>query len=194
MPAIPINITSISRTGNVVTVVTATAHGLAMGQAGWLQNVTSDTSFQGIYTVATVPNATTFTFNQAGVNATPVASGSVVPAKEWVVLSLSNNIGGEIDVMLEMWFPVTSGAELVNGSGSGLASNKLSGDETQAIAAGRIVVMQKIVPFPTTYSGAQMQSFIDALYTAIFSFRNSTLNSGTYYGYYSDGTANLGRV
>lgn len=194
MPATPVNITSISRTGNVVTVVTAAAHGLAVGQAGWLQNVTSDASFQGIYTVATVPNATTFTFNQTGANATPVASGTVVPAKEWVVLSLSNSFGGEIDVNVEMWFPVTSGNELANGTGSSLVSNKITSDEVQAIAAGRIFVVQKVIPFPTSYSGAQMQTFVDMLYSAIVSFRNSTLNSGAFYGYYSDGTATLGRV
>lgn len=194
MPATPVNITAISRTGNVVTVVTAIAHGLVVGQAGWLQGEVNDASFNGIYTVASVPNATTFTYNQTGANATPTAAGTIQPARQWVALDLYNGNGGELDQNFEMWFPVPSGSELAGASGSSLGSNHITADESNAIAAGRLFVIRKQVPFPVSYSGAQIQAFIDALYASIFNYRNGTLVTGSYYGYYSDGTANLGRL
>lgn len=194
MPATAVTISSLSRSANVVNVTTSLAHGLAVGQATWLQNITSDSSFQGIYVVATVPNGTTFTFNQTGANATPAAAGTVLPAKQWVAEQLLNNQGGEIDLQVEMWFPVTSGNELPGGSGSSLLTSKLSQDEINAISAGRILVESRLLVFPNNYTGAQMQAYINALYSTIASFRSSTAYAGQFYGYYSDGTANLGRV
>ena len=58
-----VNINSITRSNGVVTVVTATAHGLVVGQGFSLQN-TLDTSFNWNGVILTVPNSTSFTFSQ----------------------------------------------------------------------------------------------------------------------------------
>lgn len=60
-------ISSVSRTSAVATVVTASAHGFSVGQTvkvfGVLING-SNVSFNGTYTIATVPNTTSFTYSQ----------------------------------------------------------------------------------------------------------------------------------
>lgn len=56
------------RSGNAVTIMTAAAHGLQIGNIIQVASV-SDTSFNGTQTVVSVPTSTTFTYNQAAVNA-----------------------------------------------------------------------------------------------------------------------------
>ena len=53
------------RSGGVATITTATAHGFAAGNIVSISGVT-DTTFDGQYTVASVPSATTFTYAQDG--------------------------------------------------------------------------------------------------------------------------------
>src|SRR2546427_11448632 len=69
----PANTVSIASNGavranNVVTITTTAAHNLLTGQPVTISGVT-DTSFNGTFTIASVPSATTFTFSQAGTNA-----------------------------------------------------------------------------------------------------------------------------
>jgi len=60
-------ISSVSRTSAVATITTSSAHGFTVGQSvkvfGVLING-SNVSFNGTYTIATVPNATSFTYSQ----------------------------------------------------------------------------------------------------------------------------------
>ncbi len=56
-------------TTSVVTIVTSTAHGFIVGQSVTIAGV-SDTSFNGTFTIASVPAAATFTYAQNGPNAT----------------------------------------------------------------------------------------------------------------------------
>lgn len=56
------------RSGNLVTITTSAAHGLQAGMIVQVASVT-DTSFNGTQTVFSVPTSTTFTYNQAAVNA-----------------------------------------------------------------------------------------------------------------------------
>lgn len=62
------NVSSVSRTGNVVTVTTSGNHGFSAGQPVALNNVV-DKSFNGQFTIASTPAGDTFTFNQTGANA-----------------------------------------------------------------------------------------------------------------------------
>jgi hypothetical protein len=62
------SISSVSRTSNAVTVTLSTAASFSTGQIVGISGVT-DTSFNGVFTV-TGPGSTTFTFTQAGPNAT----------------------------------------------------------------------------------------------------------------------------
>lgn len=57
-----VNITSLSKTANVVTVLTASAHALSVGSHINVQNTTDSTNFGGWYIVATVPDNTHFTY------------------------------------------------------------------------------------------------------------------------------------
>lgn len=57
------------RATNVVTITTTTPHGLAVGQKVAVAGVT-DTSFNGGFTIATVPSSTKFTYAQTDVDAT----------------------------------------------------------------------------------------------------------------------------
>lgn len=68
-PSSPIIIVSLTRTGGIVTAVTSTPHGLAPSDVVLIAGAV-DASFDGSFIVATVVNATTFTYAQAGVDAT----------------------------------------------------------------------------------------------------------------------------
>lgn len=56
------------RNGNLVTITTSITHGLQVNSIVQIGSVT-DTSFNGTQQVASVPTSTTFTYNQAGSNA-----------------------------------------------------------------------------------------------------------------------------
>jgi hypothetical protein len=55
-----------SRTSNVVTIITDSAHGIAVGQNVRIENLTVE--LNGIYAVTAVPNATTLRFTKSGAN------------------------------------------------------------------------------------------------------------------------------
>lgn len=64
---------SSSRTSNVVTITTGSAHGLSAGQDVMLATSFADANFPaGVKTILTVPSATTFTYAEAGSNANPM--------------------------------------------------------------------------------------------------------------------------
>src|SRR5437879_12886135 len=71
-PATPPNVTPATiaaaptgavRSSNAVTITTTAAHGFVAGQSVVIAGVT-DTSFNGTFTIATVPSTTTFTYAQ----------------------------------------------------------------------------------------------------------------------------------
>src|SRR3989442_1059325 len=57
------------RTSNTVTITTTAAHSFVVGQTVVISGVT-DASFNGTFSIATVPSTTTFTYSQTGANAT----------------------------------------------------------------------------------------------------------------------------
>lgn len=60
-------VSSVSRTSAVATIVTSSAHGFSVGQSVKIFGVLingSNVSFNGTYTIASVPNATSFTYSQ----------------------------------------------------------------------------------------------------------------------------------
>jgi len=63
------------RSNNVVTITTTATHNLVVAQVVTISGVT-DTSFNGMFSIQTVPSGTTFTFSQTGSNAT--SSGGTV--------------------------------------------------------------------------------------------------------------------
>lgn len=66
-------------TSNVATLTTSAAHGLFVGDTVKVTGV--DTTFNGTWTIATVPSTTTFTYTRTASNVTSASSGgSVFPA------------------------------------------------------------------------------------------------------------------
>jgi len=77
-------VSSVLRTSAVSTITTALAHGFTVGQSVKVYGV-SDVSFNGTYTIATVPNTTTFTYAQAGL--ANVTSTAQTRAKTYVTVT-----------------------------------------------------------------------------------------------------------
>jgi len=76
-------ITNKALTSNVATLTTSAVHGLAVGDEIWVEGV--DATFNGKYTIATVPTTTTFTYAKTASN---VASTAVSSS-----LALVNKVG-----------------------------------------------------------------------------------------------------
>lgn len=77
---------------STVTITTTVPHTLITGDAILLQGIT-DTSFNGIFIVASVPSANSFTFVQAGADSTS-GGGSVFYSRPLATVSLSQNVTG----------------------------------------------------------------------------------------------------
>ena len=71
------NISAISRAANVVTVTTSTPHGVVSGDQVTIAGV-SDTSFNGVFPEATIPDSTHFTYAQTAANASS-SGGTAAP-------------------------------------------------------------------------------------------------------------------
>jgi hypothetical protein len=66
-------------TSNIATLTTPVAHGFAVGQSVYVSNI--DNTFDGTYTIATVPTTTTFTYSKIASNvSSAAATGSCVVA------------------------------------------------------------------------------------------------------------------
>jgi hypothetical protein len=88
------------RASNVVTITTATAHNFQVGNSVVLRGVSyaGATSFNGTFTIVSVPSPTTFTFNQTGENGTgsggtasnPTTSDAVI---QGVAINGTSNTG-----------------------------------------------------------------------------------------------------
>lgn len=71
-----VTVTNKALTSNVATLTTATIHGLSIGDIVIVTGV--DATFNGTFTVTTVPTGTTFTYAKTASNVTSVASGGNV--------------------------------------------------------------------------------------------------------------------
>jgi DNA-binding beta-propeller fold protein YncE len=80
------------RSNNVVTITTTAAHGLTVGETITIAGVT-DTSFNGTFSVASVPSSTSFTYNQTAGNATS-GNGTVSAAAPLVTVALNPSLQG----------------------------------------------------------------------------------------------------
>ena len=70
-------ITNVALTSNVVTITTAVAHGLGVGQVVTVAAVTA-TTLNGTFTIASVPSTTTFTYALTATNVTSAADTGTV--------------------------------------------------------------------------------------------------------------------
>lgn len=177
----PVSISTVSRASNVVTVTTAAAHGLSAGQSATHAGIT-DTTFNGVYTVASVVDATHYTFAQAGANGSSSA-GTVTATKQIIGLWYDPTQAiGKAFMSVAMWFPVVAGNE-IPASGSSSGFKRATADENAAIAAGRIVEVLDSYPVPSTYSGTEIEVYLERMYAAILTARNAQAPIGQYYGF-----------
>ena len=77
---------------STVTITTSTPHDLITGDAVFITGV-SDNSFNGIFTVASAPTSTTFTFTQVGPNATS-GGGTALYSRPLATVALSLSVAG----------------------------------------------------------------------------------------------------
>src|SRR5258708_22337828 len=71
------NISSIARASNTVTVATSTPHGIVPGDSVTIAGVT-DTSYNGVFLVATIPDSLHFTYAQTAANSSS-SGGTAAP-------------------------------------------------------------------------------------------------------------------
>ncbi len=110
------------RSGNVVTITTTAAHNFSVGYTVTVAGVT-DLSFNGTFTIASVPSTTTFTYAQVGSNAT---SGSgTVTMQQGNLVALNNLYSGS----------QPAGNNGLCGSGSGT----IAASPTGAVRSGNAV-------------------------------------------------------
>lgn len=85
----PVAITSLSRSGGVVTLTTASAHGYSAGLVVTIKN-TSNFLFEGQFEVVSVPSATTLTYLQPGTDAT--ATGGTLELLQQLTLAETDTV------------------------------------------------------------------------------------------------------
>lgn len=76
------------RSSNVVTITTSTAHGFSVGQSVTISGV-SDSSFNGTFTIVSVPTIASFTYSQSGSNATSNGGTATSGASSVTILTAS---------------------------------------------------------------------------------------------------------
>ena len=181
--AAAVSISAISRTNNVVTVVTSAAHGLAASQGFSISGV-ADNSLNINGTVASVASTTSFTFSQAGANASS-SGGSVLPAKEAIILEISTGQPQAIEVRYALWLTT-----LIPVARPGVVSlwTGASAAENAAIAAGTTIEVVRGRDFPSTLTKAQIQGFLQAEFSAQQQYLQGQVQPGQFYGVFFDGT------
>lgn len=82
-----VTISSVVRSSNTSTITTSSSHGFTTGNTVTVYGI-SDTTFNGTFTIANVPTATTFTYTQSG--AANVSSTSQTRAECYVTISAAS--------------------------------------------------------------------------------------------------------
>jgi len=179
--ASPIAVSTITHSGNVVTVTTSAAHNLVANQGFSLTSVVP-TSFNVNCTVASVPSSTTFTFNQTA-PATYTSGGSLLPAKECIILSVTVPQAGQFNIRYLLWLttvsPIAGGTSAWTGA---------SAQENAALTAGTTIEVQRSVTFPSTSTQTEIITSMAADFAAQQAALAGSVQPGTYYGIYFDGT------
>ena len=86
--------TGANRAGNVVTITTTAPHQIFAGQSATISGV-ANTTFNGTFTVKSVPSPTTFTYSQTAANAVSGGGSVSVVATTAQLLTFPNLASGE---------------------------------------------------------------------------------------------------
>ncbi len=140
-----------SQSGTTVT-VTATAHGLSVGQQVY-SDITSGTGVDGLYTVATVPNANSFTYT-AGTSLT--TSGNVTLVRS--TIRASGNVSSVADINVGEYLVNFSTAMsdanyacvvTIGGTASALLSRTMEDTTARTTQSVRIATVSVASGFPS---------------------------------------------
>ena len=74
---LPVSASGATRTAGTVTITTSSAHTLQVNESVLIQGV-ADSSFNGVFTVASVPTSTTFTYSQPATLANGASGGGTI--------------------------------------------------------------------------------------------------------------------
>lgn len=184
--ATPVNVSSVSRAAatGIVTVVTASAHGLAVNQGFSVQG-TSDASVNVNDVVDTVPNATTFTYKTNVLTSLSLgAGGTCRPARRIVVLSTISREGNRVEASYLLW--LTTRTPVVGNASS--AWPGASAQELAALASGRTIEVARSWTYPSTLPLAQVQTVLEAEHASAQAYLAAlTPQPWQYYGTSNDG-------
>ncbi len=179
--ATPVSISTISRTSNVVTVVTGSAHGLLAGQGFAIAGVT-DASFNGNNTVSTVTNSTTYTFKQTAANASS-SGGTSVAAKQVIIMSIFVSQGGRMTIRYLLWLTTTQPIPLPSVQSSWVDASTA---EVNAIQAGTTIEINDSMSLPSTLTKAQVQTVLANEFTARQAYLAGNVQPGQFFGVFED--------
>src|SRR4051812_2236730 len=104
--------TGANRSGNVVTITTTAPHQIFAGQSATISGVANST-FNGVFTVVSVPTPTTFTYKQTAANAISGGGSVSVPATQAQIITFPNLGTNETRTIL---LNATTKGNLTNGT------------------------------------------------------------------------------
>ncbi len=173
------------RAANVVTITTTSPHGLGTGQSVTIAGV-SDSSFNGTFTIASVPSTTTFTYAQTGSNAT--SGGGTVSANtvKWFVSDVEG--GNATSGMISTTGLYTAPATLppattltIASNGAARTSNVVTITTTAAhnLIVGQVVIITGVTD--TSFNGTFAIQTVPSTTTFTYSQTagNATSGGGT---------------
>jgi hypothetical protein len=170
-----VNVSTITRTNNVVTVTCLAPCGIATNQGFVLLGVT-DTSFNQDG-VALTGSGTTFTFSQTGANGSSTG-GTVAPEIQIIILNISADPQGE-SINGLFWITTTSGVP----TGMGSVWTGASVQANNAIKAGLLIE----IPFSRQYGPTTTKATIQADLVSSYIAQQATqstaaIQPGQFYG------------
>jgi hypothetical protein len=152
--ALVVPITKFSRTSNVVTIDTDSAHGIAVGQSVKIANLTVE--LNGIYVVTAVPSATRLRFTKNGENIAEAESQEATATLDYGFASFSGEIAEDV---VEGAFAQVGGS-LPFAATTGVAT--VSSDVSRQQTGGSIIKTNNVI-FTPGLQGATAVSDADIL-------------------------------
>jgi YVTN family beta-propeller protein len=171
------------RSGNVVTITTTAAHRVSVGHRVIILGVT-DATFNGTFTVASVPSSTTFTYNQNGPDAT---SGGGSVSNITVTWFVNDVQGGNATVgtitqegvyTAPAALPPPTTATIAANNGASRSSNVVTITTTAAhdFLAGQIVTITGVAD--STFNGTFVVSTVPSQTTFTYGQNGPNATSG----------------
>jgi hypothetical protein len=178
--ATAVNISTVSRSANVVTVTCSATCGIAANFGFCIAGVT-DTTFN-VCGVAVTGSGTTYTFNQTASNGSS-SGGTSTAAKQIIFLGNQTAEAGKVTVSYILWNYTLTGKANNNASS---VWGGASASENGAIKAGTFVEAQRSQTFPITANQGQIDQWAQNEWLANQNAIAATFAPGANVGCYCD--------